>query len=792
MNKKTLFIILLIPFLVALLGFTNVFLIKNYTTVDILGITLPYEREGFKLDGSTYKLECKVNVPEGMILSEGNEVYFYIEGESDVASIVQSGEDYYLKPLSEGSVRVYASNKKHTKQASFEAIIYENSAVVISPLPQGSGESVTPTRVFGTKDLKDNKLEDATINFDVKVYSDDPSDTFEIKDYNSNIVSLLKDENNHSLQVKIKENVDFEVSFTLTSKTYSYVEDSYTFNLVKDGINVYSYEDLLYCTNRSENGEIVCLQTSLESRKNTFNDDGTYKQSNVRLFGSSNGFANEVYRFKTTYNDEYIKQIKGENSTYSDVIAGIRVQKDFYGNGYHINGKDLAYPNNGTYNKYSQKLEPGSGDLFKGPRTFVSIGNIDAPIVKAFGQDNSLMYVDGNNITIDNLSIMCADTFADKIGDTTTNNMYNLEYTGSVIDCLGENITIKNCVIKNGRTCLRVYSSPSFTLDNSILSTAREFLMKVGCNEYSKIDTSKTVHFNNRKKLFDGDLQTFLSNHLDSSRPANELSGDEMVENGLFKSEANDYEDLISLQEALDTIALDEGNNLVYGQDISITRSIFHRSGLFSIALDTYFNGCFLYNGMPSFIGNTFNRILPGILTLPDNISGTMLPSKVNIDSKTKFYDYKDISTIDASCLIEERLGDFLSSLGLEAELDIDIDMYFPMKKLLKEAANEKNYIYKEEEKEYVNTPIAFYGGGKNNSIVTFEDSSKIGDDISIDILKNAMFASDENFFVSALSKCVPAAAGFNKFKFITNGVNSSKPEELNKEPSLNELIQTL
>ena len=97
------------------------------------------------------------------------------------------------------------------------------------------------------------------------------------------------------------------------------------------------------------------------------------------------------------------------------------------------------------------------------------------------------------------------DTFNNTTGeDTSSNNMYNLEYTGTTIDVHASNVTIKNSELKNSRTALRVYSSPNFILDNSLLSTAREFLMKIGNDEYNEINLEKNVNFAGLNKVFNG------------------------------------------------------------------------------------------------------------------------------------------------------------------------------------------------------------------------------------------------------------------------------------------------
>lgn len=799
MNKKTLYLILVVPFVIALLGFTNVLIIKNFVEVDISDIKWKYnDTEGFKVRKEGYLLEAEGVVPEGLKVSEGNSLVWTMnDPESEIARLDERNGNFYLTALKEGEVTLTCSNVKKTKSKSFNAVIYENGAIIVNPQPKGTGYSIAGKRNFGEYDLsytsledKNPKKENAIIAFSVQEFPLTANTNFVVEDKTDNI--RINFENN-LMKVKILKAGD--ASITIRSAVNAFLSTTYKIDIIDDGINVYDYKDLMMCTNNSQKGEIVCLQTSLGSKENTFDKNGKYKESNIRLFGNEDGlnFEKEVYKFDSTYNTKYIKQLYGENSTYDDVITGIRVQKDFYGNGFVINGRELTYPNNGQIDQYSGKLQPGGKDLFKGPLTFFSIGNFDAPIVKAFGQDNSLMYIDGNNITVDDLIIECTDKFNDQEGqDTTGNNMYNLEYTGSVVDVLGKNNTIKNSELRNGRTALRVYSSDGFKLQNSLLSTAREFLMKIGCNEYEEIDLKQNVRFSQSGKVFSGDLQEFLTNHEKENLPNNILTGDSMIFETLFNGaiDKNTYSSLNKLQSYLDTEIINKEGETNYDQEITIDNSYFYRSGIYSLAFDTYFNGCFLFNGMPSYIIKKFNSLLPGALVAPKNIGGTMIPSKVNITGDTRFYDWKKVETIDASCLIEERLGEFLKQIGLVTDLTrIDIDEFFPIKSLLAKLSSDKKYMYVGDySNHYLNTPIAYYGGGLNQSIINYDPLTKdLGDILEVDILQNALLSHDDNMFIDILTRCVPVASGFNSFKFYTNGNYEGTPYLFGKVPDKND-----
>lgn len=791
MNKKTLCMILVVPFVVALLGFTNVLLIQNFAEVDISDIKWDYQnQEGFKVRTEGYLLKADPVVPEGLKVSEGNNLIRYTEDNNEIASIENKNGSYYLIAKEEGSVKITCSNEKKTKSKSFNAIIYENGAITINPINQSSGYSITGERHFGEFDISYNNLDESTlekhhsiIEFNLKQYPDNDQ-TFYCSDKSPNIdVTFL----NNKMTVKVINSGEAYVK--VRSKVHDYMETTYNFDVIDNGINVYNYEDLLMCTNKSSKGEIVCLQTSLESKENTFDSNGNYKSNNIRLFGNETkfDFENEVFVFDSTYNTEYIKQLYGEDSKYDDVLSGIHIQKDFYGNGFIINGKELVYPNNGIINPYSGKLEPGKKDLFKGPLTFFSVGNFKAPIVKAFGQDNSLMYIEGDNIVVDDLIIEGTDKFNDKVGNgSSSNNIYNLEYCGTVVDVLGKNVTIKNSEIKNGRTALRVYSSDNFKLDNCLLSTSREFLLKIGCNEYKKIDENKNISINYSDKSFNGTLKDFMNG-------SDNNNADNLIEEILFKNNSIKGEDTLkTIQKALDYQYYNEDNQIEFGQNITINDSYFYRSGIYSIAFDTYFNGSFLYDGTPRYILDTFEKIMPGIMIKPNNISGTMTPSKLNITGDTRFYDWKDVETIDVSCLIEERLGEFLSSIGLGGGNKIPIDSYFPMKKLLSEQAEKDKLLFIKDNKMHVNTPIAFYGGGNNMSTVVIDNKIQkhITKDVEISILKDALTSSLDDNIINILKKCVNVAAGFNNFKFYLNEeIDESKPYLYGEFPDKKDFI---
>ena len=208
------------------------------------------------------------------------------------------------------------------------------------------------------------------------------------------------------------------------------------------------------------------------------------------------------------------------------------------------------------------------------------------------------------------------------------------------------------------------------------------------------------------------------------------------------------------------------------------------------------FNGPFLYNGMiPSSVASLVNSF--GAV-LPDKIGGTSSPIKLNLDSTNKFYDWKDIDTIDTSILIEENISTMIKILSGK-EIPLSMDDFFPMKDMLKEQVNKLGYIYTKDNKQYVNTKVAWYGGGKNLSTVSIseEDFNNMNASLPIEVdvtssILQGKYISNIHDMVLLLSKCVALAAGFNSFNFITNSGVSGTPEDFDKVPQIEDLKNNL
>ena len=797
MKKKNLIILLLIPFMVAILGIMTVSLTYQTVDVDISHIEWEYDAlEPFKLTnlekGTRYELKAKGVNAGNYEVSKGNELKWSVRNkditdETVYAEIIEEDGKVYLNVLAEGNVIVTCTNEKGNISREMTACIYTKGLIMISSAIATSQNNVDDVIYYGTKDIVNNEFVSASFNLTVETIPSDLINSLSISNVTDNInVNLTKK------TVEIIKNETSHASFTVEAEDKEIKPFVYEFDTVKDGVNVYTYNDLLRCTNRSGDGEIIVLRKSFESLENAYkkNSNGDYvnelKANNVECFGNYNfntkkfNFINEIYDFETTYNDEYIKQwneFARNNSKYSEISnrvnVGLRIQKDFYGNGYTINLHNLTYP----YRVIEQTDESGkihyipeltSDNLFRGPLPFYVLGDPNnLPLVGAYGQDNIGFYVDGDNITVNDINIKNCD-FGDRID--------NLDTVGTVIEVSGDNVVIQNSRFSSGKHVLRSYSSNNLVIRNCALSYARNFLYLTGSNEYIPVNGEDLKTF----RTMDGSISEQKIKDYFAANKASD--GNKVLEEYLYdipKEKRNGMKNvLLSIQDALSNRIKVNGQ---YKGSTEIIDCMFYSSGLSSIGVDTLFNGPFLYSALPSTITEMMgsisfegNQIIP---FTPKEISGISYPVEVNITGDTRFYDYKIVSDIDMNGLIMENITKIANSLGeMGYAGTITIDHIFPLKTYLVSLASSNSYNYydKETGKPYSIIPVAYYGGGANLSKVTFNglDTERQMQSIKeVDFVESYLNLTTPNgnyvqMMKNLMLKTVTLVTGYEPFKF--------------------------
>ena len=809
-SKKNLVILLIMPFAISILSFTAINMTFNLIDNDILNIDWNYkDNESFALTNEMYAHKLSAiaindrNYPTAQSLVWS--VYNAETGdETPHAEIVTRGKDSFLHTLSVGNVVITVSNDKGNVQKKMNAVIYNNNVIVFNTKEKGSQNNVDSKIYYGEYDINaqgskvyssfEYTLDSKCLNNDSKAVLSTHSQNVEV-DESKNLV-------------KFKSHGEAYLTFAFDSPNYDDTV-TYYFNIVENGVNVYSYDDLMHCTNKSRSGgDIVVLRRNLESYSNTYVLDSTGKStgakrsSQTELFGNYNNgkytFKNDIYQFETKYNQEYIKQwnafakVNAGYKTVSNLVnVGIHVTKDFYGNGYTINLHNLAYPSQ-TMSVIDQdgntQIVPqlADSDLFRGPLPYYTLGDPNnMPLVTAYGQDNIGMYVEGSNITINDLVIKNCDF---------GNNLANLDTVGTVMEVYGQNVTIKNSRLSNGKTVFRSFGdkyndNKNIALDNCMLSYSRNFLVSTGNYNFNKVDGTRSyqfVHEDGSRRM--RNIDEYLAANTDGEKS----DGDKALEHYLMGVE--DQAETQRLLEAMKSIqaGLDlhrTPGDRYYG-DLTINDTQFYRSGISSIAFESLFNGPFLYNATPTLVGEIFTAA-EGILDnsslvplLPKEVGGISYPVEVKLSGGTKFYDYKTSNILDINGLVGENISNIIGTYAPEYADLITLDKIFPIKDVLLEDGNNKGAIFSKDGAKNINVPIAFYGGGINTSRVICDETFSYKDHlVNLDENVNNIDALDVDFLkaysqipnagegvmanaANIVLKSVTIVSGFNPFRF--------------------------
>lgn len=417
----------------------------------------------------------------------------------------------------------------------------------------------------------------------------------------------------------------------------------------------------------------------------------------------------DVKKFITTYDKTYLEN-SGESK---EVQYLIEFKNHVYGNGFEINA-----------DKFTQcKDTTGVPKIFKGPLNFVAISSASVK-----GQDNISFLVRTDNVLINNVVLKgCSDdSLLEEDGQF---NLSKLNYVGTTLE-IAKSAKLLNSRVSNGRTVVRIFAGGSTMgspvvkdesafnvqdekinvhIESCVLSNAREFILKIGSNRALK--------------------QT------------NE------VQRKLRKEKDNEY--YSPYDESNKTDKYFNDNYLI--NDVTLKNSVLETSGLFSVGMETHFSGEFL---------------LGGTITTWKDCAATSYASALRIVGDVKMLDWKNLSNVDSSTLIEVT-GDANDWLSMNVA------------EMMKEVANVKSecrdIILNVGGTEYVHGGIAFYGGGYNYSYLDLteanDETKQFGVyDVNISVLENS---KDEN--IRNQGKMLPMAAGAGDFRFYLYNNKSSR-----------------
>lgn len=420
----------------------------------------------------------------------------------------------------------------------------------------------------------------------------------------------------------------------------------------------------------------------------------------------------DVKKFTTTYDKTYLDNI-GENDENKKVQYLIEFKNHVYGNGFEINA-----------DKFTQcKDATGLPKIFKGPLNFVAISSASVK-----GQDNISFLVRTDNVLINNVVLKgCSDdSLLEEDGQF---NLSKLNYVGTTLE-IAKSAKLLNSRVSNGRTVVRIFAGGSTMgspvvedesafnvqdekinvhIESCVLSNAREFILKIGSNRA--------------------------------------LKQKDEVQRKLRKEKDDEY--YSPYDESNKTDKYFNDNYLI--NDVTLKNSVLETSGLFSVGMETHFSGEFL---------------LGGTITTWEGCAATSYASALRIVGDVKMLDWKNLSNVDSSTLIE---------VTGEANPWLSMNVAEMMKEVAKVKEECRDIILNVGGTEYVHGGIAFYGGGYNYSYLDLteanDETKQFGVyDVNISVLENS---KDEN--IRNQGKMLPQAAGAGDFRFYLYNNKSSR-----------------
>lgn len=493
---------------------------------------------------------------------------------------------------------------------------------------------------------------------------------------------------------------------------------SFTFNAV-DGVSVEDYRQLV---DASKKGKKIVLAKDIYLGENLFNvnADGsrTPKYSDSVMLEKLQSFTGEM---KTSADYTYYRNL---NALYPDKVEkhpsvryAFEFVDDVFGNGHTVSAEYITNMYDSTDNLYDFAL-------FRGPLDFVSTSMDGIKVAAVKGQDNISFLVRKDGVKVDNITLKgCDDSTLYENGEFNLSILNNI---GTTLEIMSD-ATLTNSRVSNGRTVVRAFGRDNVAYDSAVnvakekinvqidgcvLSNAREFILKVGTNRYV------------------GGTESNPSPYL-KDKNGNDYTA-------CNSSACDDY---INDQYFVNTYVL---------ADVTLKDSTLKSSGLFTIGIESHFAG-----GMLMGANDTF-KALEGW----NNLAATSYPAILRLVGRVELADWKQLSLVDSSTLIETQTNNH-SNLAF---LTLNIA---EMLRAVKANGGDtyKNIIATKDGTEYVHGGIAFYGGGKNYSVLdmsryTFEKMSTYN--VNINSLEKA---NDD--ILSSQGKYLPLAAGNGDFRFV-------------------------
>ena len=620
---------------------------------------------------------------------EQNENYYFKVNSSD-SSILEvnniSNSTMFYRARKSGAVKVkvdcyYNAILKFSFNQDVEVVeAYETLRFLESGFYKWHNEglwTIASKNVVSKQIVKNNYL--------LKIYSNNNLANLNLIDITSSNPEIATI-NNGELNIL----ADGEITLTLKNKNSDKINDKLEEKLkiyCINGVNVYNYTDLVLAT---ESGEKIAIQNNIMLGQQLIekSDTETNFVNGITEETARNILDNEVKQIYTTADWTFYKNNNQEKPTLNYCIE---FKNDVFGNGHTINAEYIT-------NLIDSTNKPLPFAKFKGPLDMVALTNVAS--VKA--QDNMAFLIRNNNVKLLNIELKSCNNVDD---------LTKLNYVGTTLEIMGDNVSLEGCYLQNGRNVLRIfgdYENPdkviTVNINKCVLRSAREFILKMGTNKYI---------------LGDIEGATTLEQKYNKAAP---YLGWYMPR---IDSNANN----------------DDFVNTYVKTFVNLKNSMLSESGIFAIGIEAKFAG-------PCLDGESYNSWQLKNYGWYD-LAGTSYPSILNLIGDVRIYDWKKTESVDSSTLIE-TVG--VDSFGLS----------FDFQKIINNASKQEKYanmITTYNNEKYVHGGIALYGGGKNYSIVTKNDYTGVNFEshtINFDVLED-----------SRKQRILEMAAGKQPFRFM-------------------------
>lgn len=505
------------------------------------------------------------------------------------------------------------------------------------------------------------------------------------------------------------------------------IQGEVALNVVKDAVAVKNSPELI---DAAEKGYKIVLTDDIELGKKA---DGTYFSPEEKT-----AFLKK-HRMKSTYNLAWYESTKDSDITEesSKISYVLEFKNDVYGNGRFIDADQFTQNLDGSSTKPLSKLP-----LYNGPLYFVKYKQM----ASVAGQDNCAFLIRTDGVKLYGVNLFGCSNESLKDEETGGYDLTRLNLTGTALE-INADCAIVNCRVQNGRNVVRVYGGNrngngyfleklpnteiaaedhiDVKIEGCILTQGREFILKMGANR-----ALRATHTNGQEPQ--------LCNQ-------SGVAYDEQKKSNIYGDGALYKDDWFYAHYVM--------------TDVTLKDSVLETSGLFTVGIESNFSGEFLYEGASEHQWRSFTREW-------EHSGGTSFASVLHLDGDVRLYDWKDITLIDSSTLIESPIG----SLSEWLKLDIRGMIDFVSKKdpaaygALIESANGKDHVH---------GGIALYGGGRNYSAVDFTDLEESLSDLTHVNINISELSENTGSTMEKQGEILPSAAGTHDFNFYMYGSTS-------------------